>query len=322
MFRKFVLSLFVCVSISEIFAHSYELCDDIKPECRDGFFKVFTTEVSLSRQDEFQCVQASTISGTRSEMKEYCFQRGAQLLEIPSVMAFKNLLDHIKDDSELARHDYWIGGSDSDQEGSFLWNHGDPMPVGSPFWGDDIDEIQDPDGGRGENCVLMPKSDHHYFVDRDCSEVHKALCEEVKAPFVRIFDGPNSCLQFLTSYKATWTEAVQYCRNIPGGNLFSLYRVELMGSVVRHIKDKFSSMGSFWIDGKQRGDGHFYLLSGSILPAGTPYWGRDVDDVQDPDEPGRDNCALMSHHDFYYLADRKCNDPENEKHYFICEVTI
>lgn len=116
-------------------------------------------------------------------------------------------------------------------EGDFIWTDGSAMPSGSPFWGDDQDSYQDPDGGAAENCVLMAHEDHYYFVDRSCEESHGVICEQVNVPYVNI-DG--RCIMAATNGKGTWFQMENFCEET-GGYMLEVKSSDFMYELVQRL---------------------------------------------------------------------------------------
>ena len=72
----------------------------------------------------------------------------------------------------------WVGLSDIDQEGLFLWinnaplNYPDRWSIGGS-WGQ-------PNGGTGQNCVVLDmQQDDGNFQDKTCSEDNNFICSSL-----------------------------------------------------------------------------------------------------------------------------------------------
>merc|ERR1712002_585017 len=75
---------------------------------------------------------------------------------------------------EFPERNYWIDGSDSEQEGHFVYLDGTPMKMGTPFW----DNVE-PNGGTRENCVELRSQVRYFMNDDSCGATKKVICEEV-----------------------------------------------------------------------------------------------------------------------------------------------
>ncbi|XP_047486284.1 macrophage mannose receptor 1-like [Penaeus chinensis] len=74
----------------------------------------------------------------------------------------------------IADHSFWLGGSDS-AEGNWVYTTGEAVPMGTPFWGL-YNEVQEPQGGTKENCLMLHSPGSHYFRDISCSSRLNPLC--------------------------------------------------------------------------------------------------------------------------------------------------
>ena len=83
--------------------------------------------------------------------------------------------------SELLEVHFWIGASDLEQEGHWMWTDKTPVKMGTPFWANyGRDNIQMPAGGREQNCALLDMNLHYYFNDYECESSTKcAICEKI-----------------------------------------------------------------------------------------------------------------------------------------------
>ncbi|XP_050977782.1 C-type lectin domain family 4 member M [Labeo rohita] len=101
---------------------------------------------------------------TWTENRRYCTERGADLIIINN----KEEQDLVNKMSAGA--DVWIGLSDNDEEGTWKWVDGSTLTSG--FW-----RSIEPNGHRGENCVLSSSSG---WADYPCHSSHKYqwICEK------------------------------------------------------------------------------------------------------------------------------------------------
>lgn len=78
---------------------------------------------------------------------------------------------------ELTDHDFWLGASDAQTEGQWLWTDGSSVPMGTPFWGLVAQYNQEPDGGVDENHLALLSKGYFYFRDADGSLPLHPLCQ-------------------------------------------------------------------------------------------------------------------------------------------------
>ncbi|XP_066956226.1 uncharacterized protein [Macrobrachium rosenbergii] len=77
----------------------------------------------------------------------------------------------------LTDQDFWLGASDAQAEGQWLWTDGSAVPMGTPFWGLSLDYSQEPDGGVGENHLALLSKGYFYFRDADGTILFHPLCQ-------------------------------------------------------------------------------------------------------------------------------------------------
>nr|XP_045620683.1 low affinity immunoglobulin epsilon Fc receptor-like isoform X2 [Procambarus clarkii] len=149
----------------------HHTCGEQQPEAIECFAPF--TAVHL------QCVLVvPDVSGSWYEMRNYCQDLRGELVKVDSDNFMYYLVRYILDNG-LDRAHYWIGGSDEGHEGDFLWTDGTNVKMGTPFWGDGVnDQIQEPDGGTSQNCIVMTQNDHYFFFDSDCNAKAGAICEQ------------------------------------------------------------------------------------------------------------------------------------------------
>ncbi|XP_037782303.1 hepatic lectin-like [Penaeus monodon] len=73
--------------------------------------------------------------------------------------------------------DYWIGGSDENHEGLWLWTDGTLMRTGVPLWYHCTSISQQPDGGSSENCAVMRWDSFYHIHDVSCYTSRSVICE-------------------------------------------------------------------------------------------------------------------------------------------------
>ncbi|XP_037787305.1 LOW QUALITY PROTEIN: C-type mannose receptor 2-like [Penaeus monodon] len=113
------------------------------------------------------CVQFRTQSATWQEMYNECFNVGADMVKLDDANFMYYLVKFIKENG-LDGHHYWIGARDIEQEGVFRWTDGTEVKMGTPFWGDNGDQVQEPDGGTSQNCGFLANDDHFFMMDAPC----------------------------------------------------------------------------------------------------------------------------------------------------------
>nr|XP_045604532.1 C-type lectin domain family 11 member A-like isoform X1 [Procambarus clarkii] len=144
--------------------------DDGVVECMAPFVDVYG-----------HCILVETaLTGTWQTMRRHCQQKGGEIVKVDCGTFMYYLVRYLHSNG-LAKLSYWVGGRDEGHEGSYFWTDGTQVKMGTPFWGDGInDNIQEPDGGTNQNCIAMSKEDHYFFFDASCSERNAVICEKLK----------------------------------------------------------------------------------------------------------------------------------------------
>uniref|UniRef100_A0A671NYQ3 C-type lectin domain family 4 member M-like n=1 Tax=Sinocyclocheilus anshuiensis TaxID=1608454 RepID=A0A671NYQ3_9TELE len=105
----------------------------------------------------------SSLKKTLNESKSYCMERGADLIIIndreEQAYIFSNMVSR--------GNEFWIGLTDSDEEGRWKWVDGSTLTSG--FWGSG-----EPNGQRGENCVVSYPSG---WYDYPCNDAFRWICD-------------------------------------------------------------------------------------------------------------------------------------------------
>lgn len=163
-----------------------ELQSNITSECRRT-----RGQEELDSRSALECVRPFTVvhdrcimvesqrTGNWGDMKKFCQQQGGKMVKVDTDNFMYHLVRFLHDNG-LNVKNYWVGGSDEGSEGVFFWNDGTRVKMGTPFWGDGTgDQIQEPDGGATQNCIIMYKDDHYFFFDLPCHDSQGVICERM-----------------------------------------------------------------------------------------------------------------------------------------------
>nr|XP_027226651.1 macrophage mannose receptor 1-like isoform X1 [Penaeus vannamei] len=114
---------------------------------------------------------------TWEDARRACTGASAELLAITDVEVFRALYLYIHQDN-LSSHAFWLGGSDLTSEGTWVYTTGEPVPMGTPFWGiSNFDApIQEPDGGTDQSCLAITGEGYFNFRDYSCASTFNPLC--------------------------------------------------------------------------------------------------------------------------------------------------
>uniref|UniRef100_A0A8C4H858 C-type lectin domain-containing protein n=1 Tax=Dicentrarchus labrax TaxID=13489 RepID=A0A8C4H858_DICLA len=141
--------------------------DESYPKCEYGW-----------EQHGRQCYYFSTNYFTWSNSRDECRQKGGDLVQIDSreeQLKLREKMNNIWDK-------FWIGLTDSEKEGTWLWVDGSPLNESLTFWFPDEPDNwtgKDPDG---EDCVRMGEKagapDLKCWFDESCKYAHRSICEK------------------------------------------------------------------------------------------------------------------------------------------------
>uniref|UniRef100_A0A8C4HEN0 C-type lectin domain-containing protein n=1 Tax=Dicentrarchus labrax TaxID=13489 RepID=A0A8C4HEN0_DICLA len=146
--------------LQNLSAVNKNLTDDSCPKCEYGW-----------EQHGRQCYYFSTNRLTWSKSRDECRQKGGDLVQIDS-----------REEQVKHTESFWIGLTDSEKEGTWLWVDGSPLDESLTFWSSnqpDNETWVDPDG---EDCVRMGEkagAPHlKCWFDKSCKMPHRSLCEK------------------------------------------------------------------------------------------------------------------------------------------------
>uniref|UniRef100_A0A8C4FEB8 C-type lectin domain-containing protein n=1 Tax=Dicentrarchus labrax TaxID=13489 RepID=A0A8C4FEB8_DICLA len=124
------------------------------------------------------CYYFSTNRLTWSESRDECRQKGGDLVQIDSREEQLKVREKINYDEDK----FWIGLTDSEKEGTWLWVDGSPLNESLTFWNG-----SEPDNWAGYNpdgadCVMMGEKagapDLKCWFDESCKYTYRSICEK------------------------------------------------------------------------------------------------------------------------------------------------
>uniref|UniRef100_A0A3Q2P8H8 C-type lectin domain-containing protein n=1 Tax=Fundulus heteroclitus TaxID=8078 RepID=A0A3Q2P8H8_FUNHE len=141
------------------------------------------------------CYNFSTGKSSWTESRRSCRDLGGDLVKIDSREEQMFLEEKLRGLMEEAEDKFWIGLTDSELEGRWLWVDGSPLNESLKFWCNN-----EPDNWKGinnqnpagEDCVRMGErggaSDLKCWLDKSCDDPHKSICEKTAV------SGQTSCV--------------------------------------------------------------------------------------------------------------------------------
>uniref|UniRef100_A0A8C4E909 C-type lectin domain-containing protein n=1 Tax=Dicentrarchus labrax TaxID=13489 RepID=A0A8C4E909_DICLA len=125
-----------------------------------------------------QCYYFSIDPLTWSESRYECRQKGGDLVQIDS----REEQPKLREKMNFNEDKFWIGLTDSEKEGTWLWVDGSPLNESLTFWSSTEPNNwtgYDPDG---EDCVRMGKKagapDRKCWFDESCKCTRRSICEK------------------------------------------------------------------------------------------------------------------------------------------------
>ncbi|CAL4213221.1 unnamed protein product, partial [Meganyctiphanes norvegica] len=226
--------------------------------------------------------------------REICQNKGGELATPKDLELLRNW---IKNDKASNSSYFWLGASDIEREGNWLWLNGSIVEHG---WMKGEPDNRDYD----ENCLLFMTQYDPSLNDNSCYRSQSFICElKEDDPF---FSLGNEKFLVVEEWK-TWDEARTSCINL-GGDLAEPKDLELLKT---HLSEHDQIDSDYWIGGSDsENEGSWKWISGATV--NTSLW---IDGEPDGDEI--ENCL-----DFQPLEDPPLNDYEcEETQYYICEKT-
>ncbi|XP_060915398.1 C-type lectin domain family 4 member D-like [Labrus mixtus] len=140
-------------------------------KCKDGW----------ERHGE-KCYSFSTTKSTWNKSRDECSGGRGDLVKIDSTEEQTFLDMRLRDKMTEAEDKFWIGLTDSEREGTWLWADGSPLNPSLVFWSNDEPDNWDGDNSDGEDCVRMGERggavEHKSWFDKSCEIPHKYICEK------------------------------------------------------------------------------------------------------------------------------------------------
>nr|AAL29932.1 lectin 2a [Girardia tigrina] len=225
---------------------------------KDGLTMPYPEDIEY----DVNSLMISTERYTYNEALQYCRTRGSQLVRVKSAASKDILAAYTK---KIVADYYWIDGNDHTTEGTWVDANGQVMTYKN--WANN-----EPNGGRGENCIISHNNLEGAWWDIACTNKYIAVCITDPSGGERTVD------YHFSRTKLTWDAAVKYCNS--------------MGLNIIHIKDdnenslilgsaKKLNLGTHWIDGNDNAEEGKWVnrkngeLSFKNFISGEPSGGRE-----------------------------------------------
>ncbi|CAL4114092.1 unnamed protein product [Meganyctiphanes norvegica] len=241
-----------------------------------------------------QCLYVNDVDTLNWEdARDACVDKGARLLVPADVNEFEKFADENYNGKE-----FWLGASDQDSEGEFVWLNGEALQSGFP-WG-----FNQPDNFFIEDCLMYPYKGS--YNDYSCSRKLHYVCESLPVPPCPqdFFLKGSQCLHVNDVDTLTWEMARDSCAS-KGSRLL----IPADFNKLQTFVDAKYNGNQFWLGASDReSEGTWVWINGEPLQSGFP-WG-----FLQPDNWFNEDCLMYPFNGAY--NDFSCND----KLHYICEA--
>ncbi|XP_007560061.1 CD209 antigen-like protein E [Poecilia formosa] len=130
------------------------------------------------------CYKFSSSKSSWTDSRRSCTDLGSDLVKIDSreeqLFLERKLRDMMEKDGDM----FWIGLSDSDNDGGWFWVDGSPMNTSLNLLrnGEPRDESGEPAADSGGNGEQDGALDLKCSLDKSCDLLHRSVCEKAAAP--------------------------------------------------------------------------------------------------------------------------------------------
>ncbi|XP_053302285.1 hepatic lectin isoform X2 [Pleuronectes platessa] len=149
--------------------------------------KNLTEETCSSCEDGWEphggkCYFFSSVTSTWDQSRTQCKSMRGDLVVINSREEQRFLESKVRGKKDKPNDMFWIGLTDSKNEGEWLWVDDTQLDPSLKFWYDGQPDNWTGDNPDGEDCVRMGEKDGptdlKTWVDRSCKSDQKSICEK------------------------------------------------------------------------------------------------------------------------------------------------
>ncbi|XP_065327714.1 C-type lectin domain family 4 member E-like [Pelmatolapia mariae] len=126
-----------------------------------------------------KCYYFSTSKSSWNESRDDCRAKGGDLVKIDSREEQEFLWKKVRGIMKDHEDKFWIGLTDSAEQGRWLWVDGSPLNESLSYW-----NYNEPDNWPEDDCVLMGEKSHGYqksWSDISCKVPRRSICENPAA---------------------------------------------------------------------------------------------------------------------------------------------
>ncbi|KAI3358830.1 hypothetical protein L3Q82_015226 [Scortum barcoo] len=119
---------------------------------------------------------------TWNESRGECKDQGGDLVKIDSTEEQKFLAGKLREKMNKGEDKFWIGLTNSQKEGTWLWVDGSPLNTSLTFWHKDEPDNWTKEDPDGEDCAMMGEksraADLKCWFESTCKRRHRRICEK------------------------------------------------------------------------------------------------------------------------------------------------
>ncbi|MEQ2219380.1 hypothetical protein XENOCAPTIV_016887 [Xenoophorus captivus] len=190
-----VVQLVLCSLLAAALIIIYRLCvvvlktnqtvETLKEE-NEALRKHLSVEVCLKKRPDWEkyggyLYYFSNNTSSWNEGQRFCKDLGGDMVKIDSSEEQLFLEIKLRDLMEEPEDKFWIGLTDSREEGRWLWVDGSPLDESLIFWSNLEPDSRSKDGATEADCVKMGKKqgadDLKSWFDISCNYPQKSICE-------------------------------------------------------------------------------------------------------------------------------------------------
>ncbi|XP_014851760.1 PREDICTED: CD209 antigen-like protein E [Poecilia mexicana] len=132
-------------------------------------------------QFQGSCYHFSTDQFSWAESRRSCREAGAELVKVDSRELQYFLRYHLIGKMKSFQDMFWIGLTDSAEEGRWVWMDGSDLSESVRFWSQNEPDNWTVENPAGENCVRMGMEGGgpmNSWYDKDCGAAQKRICQK------------------------------------------------------------------------------------------------------------------------------------------------
>ncbi|XP_040909013.1 C-type lectin domain family 4 member E-like isoform X2 [Toxotes jaculatrix] len=129
-----------------------------------------------------KCYYFSNSSANWEQSRRWCQREGGDLVKIDSREEQIFLVNGVGEKINIIEEKFWIGLTDSKEEGKWFWVDGSPLDTSLSFWISGEPDNWTGENPDGEDCVRIGEKPGHndpkIWLDKSCKASQRSICEK------------------------------------------------------------------------------------------------------------------------------------------------